>query len=481
MKNKKWLAITLSCSIVTGTGGFLVGANPFFEEEKEEAQPNQSDPYILSDSLRKVQRAFDLISTGYVEEIPKEELVEGAIQGMLSALDDPYSVYMDEETTKQFSNTLESEFEGIGAEISKIEGKIYIISPFKNSPAEEAGLKPNDEIISVDGKNVSGMDLYDVTEMIRGEKGTVVNLVIKREGLSKPLEIPVERAEIPNETVFTQTFENKGKTIGYIEITSFSENTDEDFIEELKAFEEKGIDGLLIDVRGNPGGLLSSVENILKELVSNTKPYVQIEERRGNQMQYFSNKKESKEYPVAVLINKGSASASEILAAALKEVEGYTLIGEKTFGKGTVQQAVPMGDGSNIKLTLFKWLTPKGNWIHGKGIEPNVEIGQSEVYYTHPIQLEEPLKRDMNNENVKNAQVILDSLGFEPGRTDGYFSNQTEIAVKAFQQIKGMKMTGVIDTSTAAAMEKAVIEKMNDPRYDLQLQTAIEIIAKKEK
>lgn len=458
----------------------FLGTSSIFDDEGEEGNSSsQMQDFNLSESLMKVQRAYDLIATGYVEDVPKEELVEGAIQGMLSALDDPYSVYMDEETTKQFSNTLESEYEGIGAEMSKIEGKIYIISPFKNSPAESAGLKPNDEVLKVDGKSVSGMDLFDVTTMIKGEKGTVVKLLIKREGLSEPLEIPVERAEIPNETVFPKTFEKDGKTIGYIEITSFSDKTDQDFTRELRALEEKGMEGLILDVRGNPGGLLSSVQSILKEVVTDTKPFVQIEERNGKKMQYFSTLKKAKDYPIITLIDKGSASASEILAAAIKEVEGNTLVGEKTFGKGTVQQALSMGDGSNIKLTLFKWLTPNGNWIHGKGIEPNVEIAQPELYRTHPIQMEEPLKKDMNNESVKNAQAILDSLGFEPGRNDGYFSLKTEIAVKAFQQLNGMKMTGVIDAGTAAAMEKAVLDKMKNPKYDLQLQTAINLIVRK--
>ncbi len=166
-----------------------------------------------------------------------------------------------------------------------------------------------------------------------------------------------------------------------------------DFKKELKTLEKQDIEGLIIDVRGNPGGLLSSVEEILQELVTNEKPYVQIEQRNGEKMRYFSELKTNKDYPIAVLIDKGSASASEILAGALKEAENYALIGEKTFGKGTVQQAVPMGDGSNIKLTLFKWLTPDGNWIHKKGIEPSIAVNQPDIYRTHPLNLEKPLKK----------------------------------------------------------------------------------------
>ncbi|MGZ4161376.1 MAG: peptidoglycan-binding protein, partial [Neobacillus sp.] len=151
--------------------------------------------------------------------------------------------------------------------------------------------------------------------------------------------------------------------------------------------------------------------------------------------------------------------------------------GETTFGKGTVQQAVPMGDGSNIKLTLFKWLTPNGNWIHKKGIKPDVAIKQPAIFDTHPLQVTEPLKQDMNSEQVKNAQEILAGLGFAPGRTDGYFSPETTIAVKGFQQHNGIEPTGNIDSETAGKLEEAAVKEMKKEKNDLQLQTALRLVA----
>lgn len=161
--------------------------------------------------------------------------------------------------------------------------------------------------------------------------------------------------------------EVNGHKTGYIAISSFSEDTAKDFTSSLKQLEKKGIEGLVLDVRGNPGGYLQSVEDILKHFITKDQPYIQIAERNGDRKRYFSKLKEQKPYPVNVLIDKGSASASEILAGAMKEAGKYEVVGDVSFGKGTVQQAVPMGDGSNIKLTLYKWLTPKGNWIHKKG------------------------------------------------------------------------------------------------------------------
>jgi carboxyl-terminal processing protease len=481
--NRKWLALLLTGSLLTGAGGTYVGlkwlgntkGNSVLEQsisDKESANSEVSD----SVDLEKVNLAYDLIVDRYVEKVDREKLIEGAIQGMLTVLDDPYSVYMDKETAKQFSQALESSFEGIGAEVGMENGKMIIVSPFKNSPAEKAGLKPKDEILKVDGVSVEGLDLNKATLKIRGKKGTKVTLEISRKGLKEPLSIDVTRDDIPLETVHALVKKQDGEKIGYIEITSFSEDTARDFKKELRQLEKQKIEGLIIDVRGNPGGYLLSVEEILKEFVPKDKPFVQIETRNGEKERHFSNLTKKKEYPVVVLINKGSASASEILAGSLKEAAGYQLVGETTFGKGTVQQAVSMGDGSNIKLTLFKWLTPDGNWIHKKGIEPDVAMKQPAIFETHPIQVEKPLEEDMNSEQIKNAQEILAGLGFTPGRTDGYYSEETTIAVKGFQKQYGLQPTGKIDAKTAAKLEEEAMNEMKKEQNDLQLQTALRLI-----
>lgn len=479
----KWIALLLTGSLLTGAGGTYAGmtwlgktAGSSALEQTISKQEQVTLEQTNLDDLDKVDQAYELILGHYVEKVDSEKLVEGAIQGMLSVLDDPYSVYMNKETAEQFSQALDSSFEGIGAEVGMVDGKIVIVSPFKNSPAEKAGLRPNDEILKVDGSSVEGLDLNKATLQIRGKKGTKVTLEIARKGLTEPLIISVMRDEIPLETIHASVKKQAGEKIGYIEISSFSKETAADFKKELNSLEKEDIEGLIIDVRGNPGGLLVSVEDILKEFVTKDKPYYQIEERDGEKKRHFSNTTEKKDYPVVVLINKGSASASEILAGSLKEASGYQLVGETTFGKGTVQQAVNMGDGSNIKLTLFKWLTPDGNWIHKKGIEPDVAIKQPDIYQTHPLQVEKPLEGDMNNEQVKNAQEILKGLGFAPGRNDGYYSTETTTAVRGFQLQNKIEPTGKIDSKTAAKLEEAAIKEMKKEKNDLQLQTALRLI-----
>ncbi|EKN71382.1 carboxyl-terminal protease [Neobacillus bataviensis LMG 21833] len=483
--NRKWIALLMTGSLLTGAGGTYAGmkflnrteAAPKLEEKaapKEQAINSEEN----TEDLDKVAQAYDMILRRYVEKVDQEQLVEGAIQGMLSVLKDPYSVYMDKETARQFTQTLESSFEGIGAEVGMVDGKIVIVSPFKNSPAEKAGIKPNDQILKVDGHSVEGLDLNKATIKIRGKKGTTVNLEIARKGLKDPLTIDVKRDEIPLETVHASVKKHDGKKVGYIEITSFSQDTAADFKKELKALENDDIKGLILDVRGNPGGFLDSVGDILKEFVPKDKPYVQIEGRNGKKERYFSTISEKKDYPVLVLVDKGSASASEILAGSLKEATGYQLVGETTFGKGTVQQPMPMGDGSNIKLTLAKWLTPDGHWIHKKGIKPDVAIKQPAIFASHPIQVKKPLVEDMNNEQIKNAQEILAGLGFAPGRKDGYFTAQTKMAVKGFQQQNNLEPTGKIDVKTAAKLEEAVVKEVKKEKNDLQLQMALKLITK---
>ncbi|SFC96871.1 carboxyl-terminal processing protease [Bacillus sp. 491mf] len=460
-----------------GAGGMFAGmywfggSNIAQSITGKEANVKQAD-------LDKIREAYTLIDSRYVEDVKDDKLVEGAIQGMLATLKDPYSTYMDKTTAKQFEQSLDPELEGIGAEVNKTDEKLIIVSPIKDSPAEKAGLKPNDQILTVDGNGVKDLTREEAVMKIRGKKGTTVTLEVKRAGVTDPLTFKIKRDKIPIFTVFSSVKKENGKDIGYIQITSFSDKTAKEFQNQLKELEKKNIQGLVIDVRGNPGGYLKSVEDILKELMTDKKPMLQIEQRNGEKQKFYTSLKERKMYPISVLVDKGSASASEILAGALKEGEGYPLIGEKTFGKGTVQQAVPFTDGSNIKLTMFKWLTPEGNWIHKKGIEPTVEVKQPDYYHATPIQVEKTLSYNDNDEQVKHAQEMLKSLGYEPGRGDGYFSKETEAAVKAFQNANSMDATGKLDKKTAETIQNKVVEKIRSGENDLQLQTALKLMTK---
>ncbi len=476
----KVVALLVVIALLVGSGG-TYAAFALFQDESQGSEQSMtlgSGNDMESEELSKINKTYELITDRYVKDVDQKDLLDGAIKGMIETLDDPYSIYMDPKTAEQFSQSLGSSFEGIGAEVNMDDGRVTIVSPYKDSPAEKAGLRPNDKIMTIDGESTEGLDLYDAVLKIRGEKGTVVELGVQRPGVSEIMEVKVTRDEIPIETVYAETVEKNGKKIGVLQVTSFSENTAENFSKELKKLEDEGIEGLVLDVRNNPGGLLNVVSDMAEEIIPSNKPYVQIEDRQGEKQRSVSSLEQKKDYPIVGLIDRGSASAAEILAGALKEAGGYDLVGENTFGKGTVQTTVDLGDGSNIKLTMFKWLTPDGNWIHKEGIKPTVEAEQPAYFYVNPLSAEKTLEFDQNNKQVESAQVMLKGLGFEPGRTDGYYSDKTVTAVKAFQRSNNIDVSGKIDEKTAQKLQENIIDSIRNPDNDVQLETAVELLAK---
>lgn len=470
--------------LVIGFVGAYIGINVL--QPKLMASNNITVPFTSdlidqkaeSDEMGLIEEAYDLIDAHYVEGVEEGQLLEGAIQGMLDTLEDPYSSYMNAEAMEKFTEQIESSFQGIGAEVSIVDGKVTIISPIKNSPAEKSGLRSNDQILKVDDESLEGLDLNEAVSKIRGEKGSEVVLLIERKGNTKPIEYTLVRDDIPIETVYEEMKTIDGKKTGVIQITSFSETTADEFTEALNSLEDDGMEGLVIDVRGNPGGLLDAIEEMLQHFIPSDIPYLQVEDGNGEKDKYYTNLKEKKTYPINVIVDEGSASASEILAVAMKEV-GYDIIGETTFGKGTVQQAVPIGEEegqSTVKLTFYKWLSPEGNWIHDKGVKPTVKQKQPDYYYTSPIQMEDTLKFDQTDEQIKHAQVMLKGLGFDPEREDGYFDKATKKTVEAFQKDQKLSVTGEINEETAGAIEGQILEKIRNEEDDLQMQKALDVL-----
>src|SRR5690625_796668 len=252
----------------------------------------------LDSDLRNIRMAYDLINKHYFEEVDQDELIEGAIQGMLDTLDDPYSSYMNEEAMERFNEQIQSSFQGIGAEVSMIDDIVTIIAPIKDSPAERAGLRPNDQILKVDDESLDGLDLNEAVERIRGEKGTEVTLLIQRQGVSEPFEVTVVRDDIPVITVESEIKETNGKKTGLIDISTFSELTADEFSQALETLEAEKIDGLVIDVRGNPGGLLHAIEDVLQHFIPKDIPYLQTEDREGNREKFYTKLAEKKDYPI---------------------------------------------------------------------------------------------------------------------------------------------------------------------------------------
>lgn len=438
--------------------------------------PAQSGAGLNQNEAKKLGTALNLIEGNYYETVDRNKLIDGAVNGMMEALGDPYSNYMGKETAQKFEESIEGSFSGIGAEVSLENGKVMVVSPIKGSPADKSGIQAKDVILSVNGESLAGLDLNAAVAKIRGPKGSKAVLKIQRAGSAEPLEFAITRDDVKLETVYAKM--EKGN-VGVIEVTQFSMNTAKRFEEELGKLEKQGMKGLVIDVRNDPGGVLPVVIEMAEQFVASGKTIVQVEDK-NKKRELSTSKGSSKHYPVAVLMNKGSASASEILAGALQQSAGAKLIGENSFGKGTVQTSFDkqLGDGSLLKITIAKWLTPNGTWIHGKGIKPDIAVAQPDYFSVAPINKSVSLQYNMNSADVKNAQIMLDGLGYKPGRKDGYFDTATKEAVKKFQGASKLPVTGIINAKTAETLEAALIKAIQNPANDNQRNRGIEEVQK---
>ncbi|WP_088006286.1 S41 family peptidase [Indiicoccus explosivorum] len=467
IRMKTFQFIMLIFFLVLATAGLTIFALTFGEEKAVEVGAP------VRQEFEKLYNAYDQLQSEYYSELESEALINGAINGMVESLDDPYSDYLSEEEAAQFMDSISSSFEGIGAEIQERNGLITVVSPIANSPAERAGILPGDQIIAVNGENIQGMSVTDAVLLIRGEKGTEVTLTIQRGDSGKTIDITVERDEIPLETVYAEMVSDK---VAHIHITSFSQDTYEELLTALEEMEAAGMEALVLDVRQNPGGLLGTAQDIANLFVEEGEILFQVEGRGMEPEIYRATGGEKVDVPVTLLIDEGSASASEILAGALSESADVQLVGKKTFGKGTVQTANDLPDGSNLKFTTAKWLTPDGNWIHEKGIEPDVEIGYP-TYMTLPVfDTEAEFKEGTVSEEVEVAEQMLKALGYDVGEVDGLFDDQLTEAVKQFQEEQELEVTGILSGDTSYAVIDAIRQKIEND--DPMVQKAAELIRK---
>ena len=353
----------------------IAAHNISFAEKQQEQQKQKPDD--LYKDLELFSDAISLIRTDYVEEKKSKDLIYGALKGMLSSLD-PYSQFMDPDTYNEMKVETEGEFGGIGIEITLKDDLLTIISPIDDTPAYKAGLKAGDKIVKIDGSTTKDLTLVDAVKKLRGKPGTDVNMIILREADKKLLEFTITRAIIKIASIKKAEMLEPG--IGYIRLTEFQENTPKDLSDALKKLEAENLKGLVLDLRNNPGGLLDVAVDVGGRFLEEGKIVVSTKGRIESQNIEFKSKNKNSHlnYPMVVLINGGSASASEIVAGALQDYKRAILLGTKSFGKGSVQTVVPMSDGSGLRLTTSKYYTPSGRSIHGLGIMPDIVVEYEE-------------------------------------------------------------------------------------------------------
>lgn len=383
-KTKEVVLLLVLTAIISLAMGGIVTYNIVLKGEK------------VDDELQEFITNYDYIVDNYYGDVDKTELVDSAIAGMLSTLD-KNSAYVGG-TDTNFSIYLEGTYEGTGIQVYNDDnGNIVVYSVFGGSPASKAGLKEDDIIIKVNDKDTTNMSIDEFSKLVKDQKGKF-NITYKRGDSEKTVQLKVDTIEI--QSVSSKVINKDNKKIGYIRTTIFANNTYEQFKKELDKLEDEGIDGLVIDLRGNSGGHLSAAEQIISLFLDSSHPIYQIKSKESKNI-YYSTGKETKNYKISILIDGNSASASEVVTSALAEQYGAKTVGKKSYGKGTVQELQTLSDGDQYKLTTKSWLTSKGEVIDGKGIEPDYDVTLSDEYLENPT--------DENDDQLQKAiEVILE-------------------------------------------------------------------------
>ncbi len=357
--------------------GIFLGSAITYAKEGVSPVSSKEVPKELSEFVS----TYEDIIENYYDKVDKEELISAGMKGMIDYLNDPYASFMDIEQTEDFNEQVEGHYVGIGVEILAGENQVSISKVFANGPADRAGLKVGDVISSIDGVSVEGLSLSVISDKVKGKENSTVTIGYLRSGEQR--ETVVTRKDVDITSVTGEVIEFQGKKIGLLKVDIFASNTAKQFRTQLLKLEKKNMDSLIIDVRDNPGGHLTQVSEMASLFLDKSNVIYQLE-TKGKTQKIYSLTKEKRTYPIVVLTNHSSASASEILAAALKESYGASIIGTNSYGKGTVQEAYSLKSGATIKYTTQKWLTPKGTWIHEKGVEPTIKVEQGEEYYKNP-------------------------------------------------------------------------------------------------
>lgn len=441
-----------------------------------ENTPEESED-LTQEDIDIIARVYHTIKYGYIEDIDKETLLQGALKGMVEATKDPYSEFLTETESQVYDEAIEGSFEGVGIQFMPKDGVMTVITAVDGTPAFKAGIQPNDIILKADGKELTGLTTSDVLDLIRGPKGKEVTLTIQR--ADDTFDVTLVRDEIPIVTV-TGELDQKITDIAHVKITQFNGTTYEELKDTIEAMRKKGAERFVFDVRYNPGGLLDQALRIANIFLKDGDTIMQMQGANSEPFAYQADNSEYGDFkvtePYVVLLNDGSASASEILAGAIKENTDAPLVGATSFGKGTVQT---IGDSSylgELKLTHAKWLTPKGLWIHESGIEPTVEVKPEKIETVIRLDATTPMKKGDASLQTESLGIMLESLDYLKNPHE-YFDENMEKAVKAFQKDHQLKVNGIVEGDTTQVLLDQVQNyyKEHDKQYDAAIQTLVDL------
>lgn len=425
-RRKKWLVITVMLSVAII--GALIGK---WTVDNVGAQNGYEE-------LRTFTEVLTLIKKNYVDEVKTKDLISGAIKGMIVSLD-PHSGYMSSEAFKEFQVETKGEFGGLGIQIGVKDGILTVIAPIEDTPAYNAGIKAGDKILKISGESTKNMSITDAVSKMRGPKGTSITITIFREGWKEPNDFTIVRDIIKIKSVKSRILPDN---IGYIKLTQFQETTTTELASTIEKLKKEGMTSMILDLRNNPGGLLNVAIGVSEQFLPPQKLVVYIKGRAGEKIEYYTEKA-SQQYtdmPMVVLVNHGSASASEIVAGALKDWNRAVIIGVQTFGKGSVQSLIPLSDGSGLRLTTAKYYTPKGTSIQGVGITPDIVVKlEAKSGKEHRIVREKDLEGHLKNEQQEESTEEKETAPLEVDEKDDIQLQRAIDTIKTWKVFEKMK------------------------------------------
>lgn len=410
----------------------------------------------------------NILEKNYYQSLDEKELTRGAIKGMLDCLDDPYTAYLTPESLEEMLAQTTGLFSGIGVEIVEDEGEILVLRVMEDTPAFHAGLCPGDRILEVEGESIAKVSLDEAARLLRGPSGTEVTITFRRPGEDELFTATLTREQIERDTVFSSRLEER---FAYIKVTSFDRSTAGDFRNAVIAFENEGLDGMIIDLRDNPGGLFDEAVE-MGEFIVPEGEITRVVDRDGKVLSRYLSQAKPKDYPVAVLVNQYTASAAEIIAGALQDSGRAVLVGMPTFGKASVQYLQTLSDGGGLRYTIARYLTPKGRDLHKNGLKPDHEVGLPNDYYLKNRPVPRDIKPGDTGQKVMLLQVMLNCLGYDLEIT-GVFDELLLNSLHKFQEENGLR-TGMLDDPTREAIRRCLAQKAGE--LDEQLHFALNLL-----
>lgn len=457
-----YIIACILCLVIGAAGGYFYSRANDTSRKNEKSNISTQIETIINDSFVDV--------TGL-----ETSLEERMLSGMVAGLGDPYTSYLTKKQSEEFVASINGNFVGIGISFISIDKGALILECFKNTPSIDAGLLAGDFITHVNGTAVAGYSSDKIKSVVQGAENTKVTLKILRNGKEKTIE--VTRKSVDSSANYeVKSLDNK--KFGLLTINSFGEQTSLVVEKAFKEFKTQGIDDLVIDLRGNGGGFLDAAKNILDLLVEKDKTLFTVQYKTGKKESVYKAT-DCEKYSFKngyILVDSGSASASEVTAAGLKDTLGYKLIGSKTFGKGIVQTQAVLTDASVLKYTEARWLTPKGECIQEKGIEPDYEVKQKSLSDFSYAELKQTYKYDDVDNNIETMQVMLKELGYKVDRVDGYFSKQTETVLKEFESKYQLKVDGIYEQNDSFILLNALAYHFYQELDDNVYLKAVELI-----